>query len=251
MENTDTTAPKTTSVSKTEEKTQFYEGETAILKDVSVTFLGVTESMGSTFNYPTDGNVFVLCEFEIANNSDKEINVSSMLSFEAYCDDYTCTFSLTALMEKGNKNQLDGTVAPGKKFKGVISPDFSIYRDMPLCMQIWNTYRGRALAVWMHNNGIEVIPNIRFGDIRTFSFCFDGIEKGKTVAVGTHGCIKKKEDRQFFKTGLEKLVKELNPKNIIVYGRAPNSIFKSARDAGINFVVFESEFSKSRKRGDA
>ena len=120
MENTDTTAPKTTIVSKTEEKTKFYEGETAILKDVSVTFLGVTESTGSTFNYPTDGNVFVLCEFEIANNSDKEINVSSMLSFEAYCDDYTCTFSLTALMEKGNKNQLDGTVAPGKKFKGVI-----------------------------------------------------------------------------------------------------------------------------------
>ena len=28
--------------------------------------------------------------------------------------------SLTALMEKGNKNQLDGTVAAGKKFNGVI-----------------------------------------------------------------------------------------------------------------------------------
>ena len=37
-----------------------------------------------------------------------------MMSFEAYCDDYTCTFSLGALMEKGNKNQLDGTVAAGK-----------------------------------------------------------------------------------------------------------------------------------------
>ena len=67
---------------------------------------------------PTDGNVFVLCEFEIANNSNKEITVSSMMSFEAYCDDYTCTFSLGALMEKGNKNQLDGTVAAGKKLVG-------------------------------------------------------------------------------------------------------------------------------------
>ena len=26
-----------------------------------------------------------------------------------------------------------------KKFKGVISPDFSLYRNMPLCMQMWNT----------------------------------------------------------------------------------------------------------------
>lgn len=98
----------------------FYVGETAELKGVRVTLASVTESMGSAYNTPTEGNIFVLCEFEIANNSDREINVSSIMSFEAYCDDYTCTFSLGALMEKGNKNQLDGTVAPGKKFNGVI-----------------------------------------------------------------------------------------------------------------------------------
>ena len=33
-----------------------------------------------------------------------------------------------------------------KKFNGVISPDFSLYRNMPLVMQQWNTYRGRAIA---------------------------------------------------------------------------------------------------------
>ena len=105
---------------KEDQKKEFYVGETAKLNDVSVTFLGVTESSGSQFNKPTDGNTFVLCEFEIQNDSNNEITVSSMMSFEAYCDDYTCTFSLTALLEKGNKNQLDGTVAAGKKFKGVI-----------------------------------------------------------------------------------------------------------------------------------
>ena len=103
-----------------EEKTRFVVGETAKLKDVSVTFVGITESNGSTFNEPADGNVFVLFEFDINNESQKEISVSSMLSFEGYCDDYACTFSLGALMEKGTKNQLDGTVAPGKKFNGVI-----------------------------------------------------------------------------------------------------------------------------------
>lgn len=108
-----------------EEKNEFYVGETAELKGVLVTLVNVTESTGSQFNTPTDGNVFVLCEFEIVNNSDKEINVSSMMSFEAYCDDYACTFSLTALLEKGNKNQLDGTVAAGKKFNGVIGYEVS------------------------------------------------------------------------------------------------------------------------------
>ncbi|MBE6996057.1 MAG: DUF5067 domain-containing protein [Ruminococcaceae bacterium] len=103
-----------------ENKNAFYVGETAELKGVNVALVSVTESTGSAFNTPTEGNVFVLCEFEIANNSNKEITVSSVLSFEAYCDDYTCNFSLGALLEKGNKNQLDGNVAAGKKFNGVI-----------------------------------------------------------------------------------------------------------------------------------
>ena len=135
-----------------------------------------------------------------------------------------------------------------KKFKGIISPDFSLYRNMPLVMQQWNTYRSRALAVWLQNNGIEVIPNVRFGDERTFSFCYDGIEENKTVAVGTHGCIKRKEDKIFFKIGLTRMVQRLSPKNIIVYGSAPDSIFKPYKDMGINIIVFESEFSKSRRQ---
>ena len=135
-----------------------------------------------------------------------------------------------------------------KKFKGVISPDFSLYRNMPLVMQMWNTYRGRAVACWLQNNGVEIIPNLRFGDERTFSFCFDGIEENKTVAVGTHGCIKRKEDKIFFKIGLARMVQRLSPKIIIVYGSAPDNIFKPYKDMGIKIIAFESEFSKSRKQ---
>jgi len=94
-----------------------------------------------------------------------------------------------------------------KKFKGVISPDFSLYRNMPLVMQEWNTFRGRALAFWLQSNGVEIIPNVRFGDERTYSFCFDGIEENKTISIGTHGCIKLREDKLFFKVGLARMVK--------------------------------------------
>ena len=135
-----------------------------------------------------------------------------------------------------------------KKFKGVITPDFSMWRNMPLCMQMWNAYRGRALAVWMQNNNIEIIPNVRWGDERTYEFCFDGIEKNKTVSIGTHGCLKTKEDRLYFETGLALLVNKLSPKNIIVYGSTPNKIFGIYKDKGINVIPFESEFSKSRKQ---
>ena len=102
---------------------------------------------------------------------------------------------------------------------------------MPLVMQIWNTYRGRALATWLWNNGVEMIPNVRFNDERTYEFCFDGIEKLKTVAVGTHGCIKNSTDKEYFKKGLSELVKRLSPKAIIVYGATLDDIFKAYKDS--------------------
>ena len=77
---------------------------------------------------------------------------------------------------------------------------------------------------------------------------FYGKEKNKTVAVGTHGCIKRIDDREYFIKGLEELVKQLSPKTIIVYGAAPDEIFKKYTDMGIEIIPFESEFSKSRKQ---
>ena len=43
-----------------------------------------------------------------------------MASFEAYADDYALNYSVSALLEKNDQNQLDGTIAAGKKMNGVI-----------------------------------------------------------------------------------------------------------------------------------
>lgn len=115
----ETTAPESTVA----EKTNFDVGEVADIKGVQVSLLGTTESKGSDFLKPDEGNIFVLCEFEISNNSDKDISVSSMMSFEAYCDDYSVTQDILGLQapEGKGKNQLDGSVAAGKKMNGVIA----------------------------------------------------------------------------------------------------------------------------------
>ncbi len=135
-----------------------------------------------------------------------------------------------------------------KKFNGIISPDFSMYRNMPLAMQIWNTYRNRALAIWFQSNGIEVIPNVRWNDERTYTFAFDGIEKEKTIAIGTHGCLRGKENREYLEKGLDVAVQQLNPRRIIVYGSALGRIFDRYRDRGIEIIVFESEILTIRKQ---
>lgn len=101
------------------EKTTFGVGEQVSLNDVVVTMNNVTESNCSQFNKPTDGNTFILCEFTIENNSEKDLAVSSLMCFEAYVDDYSTSMSLSALLES-EKSQLDGTVAAGKKMNGII-----------------------------------------------------------------------------------------------------------------------------------
>lgn len=100
-------------------ETVFKKGEIAELNDVQVTLTDYQESTGSEYNKPTDGNIFLIAEFEIFNNSDAELAISSMMSFEAYADDYALNYSLPALLEKDG-NQLDGTIASGKKMKGWI-----------------------------------------------------------------------------------------------------------------------------------
>ena len=116
----ETAAKEETEAPETEEKNIFGIGETAELNDVQVTMLDYSESQGSEYNTPTDGNEFVLVEFEIVNNSDNELAISSALSFKAYADDYALNYSLAAQLEKEGATQLDGTIAPGKKMKGVV-----------------------------------------------------------------------------------------------------------------------------------
>ena len=132
-----------------------------------------------------------------------------------------------------------------QRYNGVILPDWSLFRDMPLVMQLWNIYRSRAIGTWLQTNGIKVIPNIRYGDQRTFKLCTDGIPHHSVIAVGTHGTLKNLEDRKIFITGLDVVVKLVKPVSIIVYGSCPNSIFQKYRDRGIKIYHFESEFGKA------
>ncbi|MFR9310700.1 DUF4417 domain-containing protein [Hydrogeniiclostridium mannosilyticum] len=135
-----------------------------------------------------------------------------------------------------------------RKYKGVVTPDFSLYRNMPLVMQKWSTYQGKAIGVWLQNKGVEVIPNVRFADERSYSFCFDGVEKRSTVAIGTHGCIKKLTDRAYFEKGLAEMVKRLQPQTIIVYGAAPGYMFGKYKAMGIRIMQFDSAFSAAHKK---
>lgn len=133
-----------------------------------------------------------------------------------------------------------------KKYGGVISPDCSLYIDMPLCLQMANTYMNRAIGVYLQNNGVKVIPNVRWGDDRTFEFAFDGLEANGIYAVSTWGCIGTNEDKNRFKEGIREMIKRLNPNKILVHGDMPDCIFSEFKGR-VEFINYESWTSRVKK----
>ena len=135
-----------------------------------------------------------------------------------------------------------------KRFQGVITPDFSLYRDMPLAMQIWNTYRNRAVGSWLQSNGVQLVPNVSWGDERTSDFAFEGLPCGGTVAVSTNGCIQNKTDRYYFVKGLAKMVEALKPDTIVNYSYVPDDIFGFHKEQGIEVLQIENYALTVRER---
>lgn len=97
-------------------------GDTADVDGVKVTLNSVTETSGTDFIKPEDGNIFVLCNFTIQNDSDADLTISSAMCFEAYCDDTSINLDIMGLStdEAQQAGQLDGDVASGKNMSGVV-----------------------------------------------------------------------------------------------------------------------------------
>lgn len=108
------------SAAETTEPNSFTVGDTLEMNGILVTLNDVVEHDGTQYMKPTDGNVFVTCEFTIENQTDSDITVSSMMCFEAYFDDYAVNLNIGAMVADQSKNQLDGSVAVGKKINGVV-----------------------------------------------------------------------------------------------------------------------------------
>ena len=104
-------------------KDTFTLGDTAEYNGIQVSLSSAVLSNGDgEFVKPDDGKYFLGLTFEINNQSSKDINISSVVSFEAYCDDYSLNEDLVGLQAPQFKqlSQLDGSVAAGKKMSGVI-----------------------------------------------------------------------------------------------------------------------------------
>lgn len=128
-----------------------------------------------------------------------------------------------------------------KQYDGVITPDCTMLIRQSPCLQQTNTYFNRAVGFYLQRNGIPVIPNIRWSDESSFSYCFLGVPKRTIVCVSTHGCIHTEQQRCMFRQGLDAMLNELQPSTVLVHGYMPDDIFGEYLEQ-MTFVRYPSQF---------
>lgn len=124
-----------------------------------------------------------------------------------------------------------------KRYRAVLSPDFSMYREMNPTMQLYNTFRNRWCGAYFASKGIRVIPTVSWGDENTFDFCFRGIPKGSVVAVSTYMVSEhsnRSAQKEFFLKGYREMLRQIEPTRIVCY----NNPFPEM-EGNIVFVDYE------------
>lgn len=114
----------------------------------------------------------------------------------------------------------------------VLTPDFSIWSDMPKALKVYNVYRNRWLGALWQNMGVKVIPTISWTHPLE-DFCLDGIPKNSTIAISSVGV--KREHEKYFIEGIKAICDKLEPANIICYG----PLHKFRMIFGIKAKVYE------------
>lgn len=103
------------------------------------------------------------------------------------------------------------------QYPHVITPDYSLYTDMPMALQIYNTFKNRWCGAYWQENGLSVIPSVSWSTEASYEFCFDGLEYGTVVAISTVGGLTNKDQ---FLRGYFEMKKRIDPKQTLCFGKA-------------------------------
>ena len=109
-----------------------------------------------------------------------------------------------------------------ERFRGVLSPDFSMYPEAGRIPNLWNTYRNRLMQCHLERLGLLVIPTVSWADQTTYDFCFRGIPRHSVVAVSSLGVMGTAEKRRAFEAGYSKMCETLQPESVVLYGSDRN-----------------------------
>jgi hypothetical protein len=131
-----------------------------------------------------------------------------------------------------------------RSFAGVVSPDFSLYRNMPAADRIHNTHRNQLLGARLQTDGANVIANVRLSGRASIPYALAGAPRNSTIALGLHGCTKNKSNRRHVVEEIALICHELAPANLVAYGSAAYGVLDYPLELGIPVHTFPSDTFK-------
>lgn len=139
------------------------------------------------------------------------------------------------------KNSLDQYADHLRKFKGVFSLDNSIEWGAPLKDQIKANSLNIDSQKYFQQQGIACIRNVRFGDAKSYPFCFSEITEGATLIIGSHGTQRRKDYKIVLIAGACSLVESKKPDLLLVYGKVPEMLVNTCILSGTSLVRYPSQ----------
>ncbi|MDR1422204.1 MAG: DUF4417 domain-containing protein [Coriobacteriales bacterium] len=127
------------------------------------------------------------------------------------------------------------------QYRQVLSPNFSVYVNMPRVLQIFNTFRSRWLGAYWQEAGLTVIPTLTWADKSSYEFCFDAIESGSVVAVSTLGCA---DVEWLFLKGFAEMCARIEPELVICHNEPFARMHELAR-------IIEVPYSRTKRTSAA
>jgi hypothetical protein len=116
-----------------------------------------------------------------------------------------------------------------------LSPDFSLYRDWLLALQVFNVYRNRWCGAYWSSLGVRIIPTVSWSDEDSYPFCFLGVEEGSAVAISSVGVdLDNAEERRLFTQGCTEMIERIQPATVMLQAEAfPDELL---RESGLDTV---------------
>lgn len=124
------------------------------------------------------------------------------------------------------------------QYYALLSPDFSVFTNMPRALQIESVFKNRWCGAYWQSKGLKVVPTVSWGDESSFDFCFDGIEEGSIVAVCTYY---RENCEEEFMHGYNEMIKRIKPSVILCYDEP----FKSMKGNIVEFIPTTYDWTKS------
>ena len=130
-----------------------------------------------------------------------------------------------------------------RRFRCIASPNFSLYRDFPVAVQIYNKYRNSWLSAYYQEYGVNVMPCPVWSGAYSYSWCFDGYPKNGPVIISSVGSAYGDCTKELFRNGYDAMLKKLSPEKIFIHGNIP----EWCQEDVIHVHAFQDSFKKRGK----